>query len=144
MTITTQQIIDRLNAQRLVESGAVATVDQLQAAPAEIAGFTTSPMLFVDVPSEAAQASDAGTGTTRNPTDIRFRVFIVFTGGDFNNTAIETARDAIKAALIGWTPDSAVYDPVNPVSAAVMDQDMKVGYLRFLLVFSSHYTQRTP
>jgi len=144
MTIATQQIIDRLNAQHVVKSGAVATIDELQAAPADIAGFPTSPMAFVDVPSEAAQQSDAGTGLTSNPTDIRFRVFVVFTGGLFTNAEIEAARDAIKSALIGWTPDSETYDPVNPVSAAVMDQDKSAGWLRFLLVFSSHYTQRTP
>ncbi len=143
MTISTQQIIDRLNAQRIVESGAVAAVDELQSAPKAISGFVTTPMCLVEVPSEIAKESDAGTGLTSNPTAILIRIYLIFTGV-ITNADIERARDTVKTALIGWTPDSANYDPVNPVGAIVLEQDMQTGFLNLLCTFSSHYTQRTP
>jgi len=79
-----------------------------------------SKSLFVMPPTLAAQPNTTGTEVVRQRTTARFRVvagFKVYSATKEDQSGdVDAVRDALMAALIGWTPDPSVYSPANFVS----------------------------
>lgn len=102
---------------------------------------------FVMPPVETAQPSNTGTMVTRQRSDIRFQVTLGFmvraASGADQSGDVDTVREAVKACLIGWTPNG-VDQPVNLLSSSVLTTDLKSGIAFFALVFRSFYSLRAP
>lgn len=73
--------------------------------------------VFVMPPVETAQPNNTGTQVTRQKSTVRVRIvlgFIVRSATKADQSGdVDTTREALKAALLGWTPDSTIYSPMN-------------------------------
>jgi hypothetical protein len=104
--------------------------------------------LFVMPPTETAQPSNTGTMTTRQRAVVRFRIvlgFIVRSATKEDQSGdVDTTREALKAALIGWTPDSDVYAPANFVSSQALAAGKDGTTVFYACDFTSFYFLRAP
>lgn len=83
--------------------------------------------IFIMPPVETAQPNDTGTQVTRQKVIVRLRVVLGFrvrsATKEDQSGDVDTTREALKDALIGWTPNSSIYSPMNyagsqPLAAA--------------------------
>jgi hypothetical protein len=72
--------------------------------------------LFVMPPVESLGPNTTGTQVVRQKSTVRARIVLGFivrsaTKEDLSGD-VDTTREALKAALVGWTPDASVYAPM--------------------------------
>jgi len=104
--------------------------------------------IFVMPPTEDAAPNDTGTMVTRQRSKVSVPIvlgFIVRSGTGVDQSGdVDTLREAVKAFLVGWTPDSNIYAPMNLVGfrpIRVSPDGMSVFYQ---LGFTTNYQLRAP
>jgi hypothetical protein len=102
---------------------------------------------FVMPPGERAISNDAGTGVIRQKSTVEFLILVVFknigpTGAD-QTREIDLTREGVKGALLGLLI-ADMTDPIQLVSAGVIDVSTAKGALLYGLAFSTGYHIRRP
>jgi hypothetical protein len=111
--------------------------DQLQASPSIFVG---------DVLTEKAGGNSTATMVTRQPVTAYYAVLLGFNqigaNGNEQNNAVVTLREAVKNALVGWTPNSAIANPMLYGGCQTVVIDPVDDKLFHQVNFSSSYTLR--
>lgn len=96
--------------------------------------------VFVLPPIEKAQPNSTGTQVLRQRSTVQVTVilgFIVRTASKADQSGdVDTTREALKAALIGWTPDPSTHEPMNFVGS----QPLAVNAAEATVFYACNFT----
>jgi hypothetical protein len=141
--ISAADVINPLKAD--LSAAGLAACKGAGAIPQTLDQVKVSRTAFVMTPGERAHPNDAGTAVLRQTCTVDFQILVVFTkigatGAD-QTDAIDAAREGIKNVLLGKVLAPG-HDPVELVSAGILEVDAAAGTLVYALVFSTVYHLR--